>query len=89
MRRVFRDRRPHRHRAGRFPQHRPEKRDLRIYDVQGRKVRRVLSAASAAPGTYSIPWDGRDEGGRPVPPGMYFMRWSTDRERQSVLTGQE
>jgi Tol biopolymer transport system component len=49
-----------------------------VYDVTGRPVR-VLAAGLLASGPTSIGWDGRDERGRPVAQGVYFVRLETDR----------
>ncbi|MEZ5066225.1 MAG: FlgD immunoglobulin-like domain containing protein [bacterium] len=47
--------------------------DYSIYDVQGRLVRRLASThATALPPTAT--WDGRNEAGRVVPAGAYFVR---------------
>lgn len=46
---------------------------LRIYDVQGRKVRDLVQG-DHEPGTFSALWDGRDESGRRVHSGVYFYR---------------
>ena len=47
--------------------------ELRIYDAAGRWVRFYI-----LPTTYSllptVVWDGTDQNGRPVPPGVYFVR---------------
>jgi hypothetical protein len=47
-----------------------------VHDVQGRIVRRLLS--NAAPGGPTE-WDGRDDAGRPVPAGVYFVQVTTLR----------
>jgi hypothetical protein len=47
--------------------------DLVIYDVSGRLVRRLAGARLVA-GRYRIEWDGRDEGGKSAPSGIYFAR---------------
>jgi hypothetical protein len=47
---------------------------LRIFDARGREVR-TLVGASAAADTYIIQWDGADDLGRPVSPGIYFCGW--------------
>ena len=42
-----------------------------IVDVNGRSVRQ-LPDATYAPGAHSMEWDGRDDEGRAVSPGVYF-----------------
>jgi len=46
---------------------------LDIVDVGGRRVRRLMAGPAAA-GARRIPWDGRDEAGRPVAAGVYWAR---------------
>lgn len=48
-----------------------ERVELRIVDVSGRVVRRLLNEARQ-PGWNSIEWDGRDDRGRAVRSGVYF-----------------
>lgn len=59
--------------ALRFGLGRTEDHSLAVYDVSGRKVR-TLSSGLAPAGTSVATWDGRDEGGKPVPSGVYFVR---------------
>ena len=47
---------------------------LRIYDHAGRLVRTLFSGNRAAD-TYQVPWDGRDNQGRKVGPGVYRLVW--------------
>jgi hypothetical protein len=47
---------------------------LRIYDVAGRLVRTVLLNDSRSSGEHRTTWDGQDELGRPVTPGVYLYR---------------
>ena len=47
--------------------------ELEICDVTGRRVRR-WDAASPGVGRHSFLWDGRDDAGRVVPSGTYFVR---------------
>lgn len=49
---------------------------LRIYDVAGRGVRELWHGA-AGPGENHVVWDGRDDTGRGVPPGLYIVRLAT------------
>jgi hypothetical protein len=51
---------------------------LEIYDVRGRMLRRFAPAE----GTREIAWDGRDETGNPVAPGMYLLSLRTGLGRQ-------
>lgn len=51
----------------------PERVSLDIYDVAGRRVRRLIDLRMHS-GTFVESWDGRDDRGRPVPGGVYFYR---------------
>jgi hypothetical protein len=44
-----------------------------VYDLAGRRVRHLLDAAAAG-GPYAPAWDGRDDDGRIVAPGVYVLR---------------
>lgn len=44
-----------------------------IYDVNGRRVRRLVNQRKAA-GQYSVEWDGHNDAGRKVASGMYIYR---------------
>ncbi|HEV2105273.1 MAG TPA: FlgD immunoglobulin-like domain containing protein [Candidatus Eisenbacteria bacterium] len=44
-----------------------------VYDPGGRRVRRLL-AGSLPAGPQKLAWDGRDDQGRRVPAGLYFVR---------------
>jgi hypothetical protein len=46
---------------------------LAVYDQQGRRVRTLVAGAQPA-GEQTVVWDGRDEGGRGVASGIYFVR---------------
>jgi serine protease AprX len=50
--------------------------EIQIYDVRGRLVQ-VLDAGDSSSGEAS--WNGRDDGGHPVPSGVYFARLHTPR----------
>jgi len=49
---------------------------LRIFDVSGRLVRRLVDESKEA-GRYRVEWDGRDEKGAVMPSGIYFYRMET------------
>jgi len=46
---------------------------LEILDVRGRRIARI-GPVRAAPGRRVFAWDGRDDAGRAVPAGVYFVR---------------
>jgi hypothetical protein len=46
---------------------------LRVFDVQGRAVRTLIDSYLAS-GPRLMSWDGRDDRGRPLPSGTYFLR---------------
>ena len=61
----------------RFELGRSQHLSLRIYDVTGRLVRELENSDLAA-GPYSRIWQGRDDSGRQVPSGAYYVRLVTD-----------
>ncbi len=52
---------------------------LTLYDALGRRVRQFVPGAAQAAGEHRVHWDGTDEGGRRVPPGVYLARLTVDR----------
>ncbi len=46
---------------------------LAVFDQQGRRVRVLLAGAQPA-GEHAVTWDGRDDGGKLAPSGIYFVR---------------
>ena len=51
---------------------------VEFYDLAGRKVRRLSERRDLANGLYRLVWDGRDEGGNLVSPGLYLVRIKVD-----------
>jgi hypothetical protein len=47
---------------------------VRVYDVKGRLVRTILTEETLHPGDYSMSWDGMDENGTQVAPGVYYCK---------------
>ena len=56
--------------------------DMAIYSVEGRRVKTLASGIRPA-GVYRLHWDGTDEGGRAVLPGVYFVHLLTPAGRFS------
>jgi hypothetical protein len=50
--------------------------EIALYDVSGRRVRHLMEGNLDA-GAHAFAWDGRDEQGRAVAPGVYFVRASS------------
>jgi hypothetical protein len=46
---------------------------LAVYDVTGREVRTLVDG-EMQPGIHRVPWDGRDQKGRAVAGGIYYLR---------------
>jgi hypothetical protein len=47
---------------------------IKLFDIRGRLVRRLLEAQSLGEGSHEVLIDGRGEAGRPLASGMYFYR---------------
>jgi flagellar hook assembly protein FlgD len=61
----------------------PGETHLKIYDITGRAVRTFTSRPSS-PALLSFTWDGRDEQGRKVSSGVYFVRLGGARPAAAV-----
>ncbi len=55
---------------------------VRVYDAGGRQVRTVMEGVAPA-GTYGQSWDGRDDEGRRLSPGVYMVEVAAGGQRQS------
>lgn len=47
--------------------------ELRVYDLEGRSIRTLIDG-ERPPGSHSVSWNGRDDAGKPVASGPYFVR---------------
>jgi photosystem II stability/assembly factor-like uncharacterized protein len=59
-----------------------------VHDARGRRLRRLFSGRLPA-GAHRLSWDGRDDGGRRVSAGVYWLRvraGETSSSRRLVLT---
>jgi hypothetical protein len=55
--------------------------ELSIFNLAGQQVMTLVQGAREA-GTYSVRWDGRDDGGRALVSGVYLYRLCTDNGQQ-------
>ncbi len=58
-----------------------------VYDLRGRRVRRLLDGEPVTAGRRLLQWDGRDQHGRRVPPGLYVLRVDIRADREDVWLG--
>jgi hypothetical protein len=62
--------------------------NLGVFDAAGRQVRTLIHTQQA-PGQYSVRWDGRDDAGRVMAPGVYFYRLNAggaEQVRKMILS---
>ncbi len=57
--------------------------NLTIHDASGRLVRRLVEQEPEEAGIHSLPWDGRDQGGRSVASGVYTCHLIAGRDEQT------
>ena len=62
---------------------RPARVSLAVFDAAGRRVRLLEPSQQQAADRYDVMWDGRDDDGRAVSPGLYLARLEVaDRDYQ-------
>ena len=52
--------------------------NLKIYNHQGQEVRNLLQVNIANTGTHYLEWDGKDDLGNQLSPGVYICQMETD-----------
>jgi hypothetical protein len=57
--------------------------EVGVYDVRGRRVRVLMSGRREA-SSYRLPWDGRDDSGRAVPSGIYWVTLAMNGQEQGL-----
>ena len=61
--------------------------EVLIYDLSGRLVRQLVEQRGVSTGEYGVVWDGRDESGLVVAPGVYVVRLRVDTDTQGARVG--
>ena len=56
---------------------RPGQVDVTVFDLRGRRVKRLVSEVRGA-GAGTVTWDGKDEAGRDVASGIYAVQFVSD-----------
>lgn len=54
--------------------------EIDIYDLGGRLLRHMVERRALSTGEYEMRWDGRDDAGEIVPPGIYYARLRIDTD---------
>ena len=57
---------------------------IKIFDLAGREVAKLLEKVEMPPGLHQRVWDGRDARGRLVPNGIYFYRLTAGSEVRTM-----
>ncbi len=57
---------------------------LTISDLGGRALRQIREERSFSTGIYTLSWDGRDDVGNLVPPGVYLVRLQVDTDTEGA-----
>ena len=58
---------------------------MSVYDRLGNKIKSLLEE-SQEPGSHSVVWDGKNQNGSEVTPGLYVVRIETPEEFSIVKT---
>ena len=54
--------------------------EVTVYDLGGNRLRRIVEHRALSSGAYAIQWNGRNDAGDLVPPGLYCVRLSVDTD---------
>ena len=57
-----------------------------VYDLAGRRLRDLSFASERPSGRHLLKWDGRDDGGRRVAPGIYAVRFGFSTDARALDT---
>lgn len=55
-----------------------------IFDISGRKINTLINR-SLTPGSHTINWNSRDNQGRSLPSGIYFLHFEASSENQRIV----
>ena len=68
----------------RFRLDEPSAVSLIVYDLAGRRVRKLLAGGALPAGVHDFRWDGRNEAGAPLGSGMYLARLHAGGEARTI-----
>ena len=58
--------------------------EVQIYDLSGKAIRRLAEQRTRSSGEYEIAWDGKDQAGEVVPPGIYYARLKVSTQTEGA-----
>ena len=58
--------------------------EVQVYDLGGRAIRRLEEQRAQSSGEYEIAWDGKDQAGEVVPPGIYYARLKVSTQTEGA-----
>ncbi len=58
--------------------------EVQVYDLGGRAIRRLEEQRAQSSGEYEIVWDGKDQAGEVVPPGIYYARLKVSTQTEGA-----
>jgi flagellar hook assembly protein FlgD len=61
---------------------------VQVYNLNGQRVRGLANATYAS-GSYALTWDGRDDAGRRLAPGLYICRLAVHGPQGSQLMSEK
>ena len=61
--------------------------EVQIYDLSGKAIRRLTEQRTQSSGEYQIAWDGKDQSGQVVPPGIYYARLKVSTQTEGAGIG--
>ncbi|MCC7265485.1 MAG: hypothetical protein IT369_23515 [Candidatus Latescibacteria bacterium] len=59
---------------------------MEVFDLSGRQVRDLSTSPGHLSGEHHISWDGQDDGGRLLPPGIYLFHLELDTDAKASGT---
>ena len=57
---------------------------LEVFGLDGRQVRQIQQPTEFAAGRQRVIWDGRDDSGQLLPPGLYMCRVGLDVDAEGI-----
>ena len=63
--------------------------EVLIHDLGGRLIRSLIEQRALSTGTYGMSWDGRNQRGTIVPPGVYLARLRVDTDTEGAAVEDE